>query len=383
MPDKQTKQTVNSKFCNVFDYLNWRGDLSFDQVGVCEVDGLIFSILSYVDYSEVVSSEIHGIRRPPALLTITKRYLSAHSGGDVPELGLMLSKEIVKLLVKASKTKRFGLLRPICFVNKICDQTEMQFSAIAFSFENGDTFVAFRGTDDTLVGWKENFNMSFIYPVPAQKEAVAFLDYVASKTQGRIYLGGHSKGGNLAVYAAVKASKATRSRIAAVYNNDGPGFDSDFISGEDYKEIKDRIFTYVPQSSVVGMLLEHEESYTVVKSRQSGIMQHNGLSWEAMGNSFVKLDSVSEDSKVLDTSMKEWLATMTPAERENVVDALYEALSATNAKTLSDLGADKIKIVRAWNAMDNDARNQVRRCINIIFGKKKQQKPEKGAAGAK
>ena len=131
------------------------------------------------------------------------------------------------------------------------------------------------------------------------------------------------------------------------------------------------------------MLLEHEESYTVVKSRQSGIMQHNGLSWEAMGNSFVKLDSISEHSKVVDSSMKEWLATMTPAERESVVDALYEALSATNAKTLSDLGADKIKIVRAWNAMDNDARNQVRRCINIIFGKKKQQKTDKGTAAAK
>jgi hypothetical protein len=220
-------------------------------------------------------------------------------------------------------------------------------------------------------------------PVPAQREAKDYLEYIAEHTNGNIYVGGHSKGGNLAVYAAVKASKATKSRISAVYNNDGPGFDSDFISGEDYKEIKDRIFTYVPQSSVVGMLLEHEESYTVVKSRQTGIMQHNGLSWEAMGNSFVKLDSVSEDSKVIDTSMKEWLATMTPAERESVVDALYEALSATNAKTLSDLGADKIKIVRAWNAMDNDARNQVRRCINIIFGKKKQQRPEKGAAGAK
>ena len=112
-------------------------------------------------------------------------------------------------------------------------------------------------------------------------------------------------------------------------------------------------------------------------------MQHNGLSWEAMGNSFVKLDSISEQSKVVDRSMKEWLATMTPAERESVVDALYEALSATNAKTLSDLGADKIKIVRAWNAMDNDARNQVRRCINIIFGKKKQQKTDKGTAAAK
>ena len=375
MPDKQTKQTVNSKFCNVFDYLNWRGDLSFDQVGVCEVDGLIFSILSYVDYSEVVSSEIHGIRRPPALLTITKRYLSAHSGGDVPELGLILSKEIVKLLVKASKTKRFGLLRPICFVNKICDQTEMQFSAIAFSFENGDTFVAFRGTDDTLVGWKENFNMSFIYPVPAQKEAVAFLDYVASKTQGRIYLGGHSKGGNLAVYAGVKASLKTRERIERIYSNDAPGFDAAFIGGKDYKDMKERISTFLPQSSVVGMLLEHEEGYTVIKSRNSGLLQHNGFSWEVMGGKFIYLDSISENSKVLDKKMKSFLAGMTKEERENFVDSLFDALSTnTGAKTLTELSAEKLKLFKVWGTLDDTSKAQFRKIASIIMGKKRQEK---------
>lgn len=375
MPDKQTKQTVNSKFCNVFDYLNWRGDLSFDQVGVCEVDGLIFSILSYVDYSEVVSSEIHGIRRPPALLTITKRYLSAHSGGDVPELGLMLSKEIVKLLVKASKTKRFGLLRPICFVNKICDQTEMQFSAIAFSFENGDTFVAFRGTDDTLVGWKENFNMSFIYPVPAQKEAVAFLDYVASKTQGRIYLGGHSKGGNLAVYAGVKASLKTRERIERIYSNDAPGFDAAFIGGKDYKDMKERISTFLPQSSVVGMLLEHEEGYTVIKSRNSGLLQHNGFSWEVMGGKFIYLDSITENSKMLDKKMKSFLAGMTKEERENFVDSIFDALSTnTGAKTLTELSAEKLKLFKVWGTLDDTSKAQFRKIASIIMGKKRQEK---------
>lgn len=375
MPDKQTKPTPNSKFCNVFDYLNWRGDLSFDQVGVCEVDGLIFSMLSYVDYSEVISSEIHGIRRPPALLTITKRYLSAHSGGDVPELGLMLSKEIVKLLVKASKTKRFGLLRPICFVNKICDQTEMQFSAIAFSFENGDTFVAFRGTDDTLVGWKENFNMSFIYPVPAQKEAVAFLDYVASKTQGKIYLGGHSKGGNLAVYAGVKASPKTKERIERIYSNDAPGFDEAFISGKDDKDMKERISTFLPQSSVVGMLLEHEEGYTVIRSRNMGLLQHNGFSWEVMGGKFIYLDSITENSKMLDKKMKSFLAGMTKEERENFVDSIFDALSTnTGAKTLTELSGEKLKLFKVWGTLDDTSKAQFRKIAAIMVGKKHQEK---------
>lgn len=361
----------------LYDYLSWRGDLLFDNSAFCEVDSLILSIISYIDFTGFVTPDAESKKRPPVLLSATKAFLKAQKG-VIPSMGLIIPKETVTLLVRAAKTARFGLMRPFAFVNRICDSEQKQFSAISFALGNGDVFVAYRGTDDTLVGWKENFNMSFMQPVPAQREAKEYLEYIAAHTTGRIYVGGHSKGGNLAVYAAVKASAEVRERIEAVYNNDGPGFDTAFVTGEDYISLRERIFTYVPQSSVVGMLLEHEESYTVVKSRQNGLLQHNGLSWEVMGNSFIKLDSVSEQSKVVDSSMKEWLASMTPAEREGVVDALYEALAATNAKTLSDLGADKIKIVRAWNAMDNESRNQVRRCINIIFGKKKQQKAEKG-----
>ena len=357
----------------LFDYLSWRGDLSFEAVPLCEVDSLILSILSYIDFTNFVREELTAEKKPPVLLTVTKDFLRAQNGA-IPNMGLIIPKETVTLLARAAKTPRFGLIRPFCYVNKICDEEQKQFSAISFSLGDKDTFIAFRGTDDTLVGWKENFNMSFMHPVPAQREAVEYLESIAAQTEGNIYLGGHSKGGNLAVYAATKASESVRARIVAVYNNDGPGFDADFVHGEDYKTIKDRIYTLVPQSSVVGMLLEHEESYTVVKSRLSGLLQHNGFSWEVMGGSFIKLDSISEESKLIDGSLHEWLEQMSVEERESVVDSLYEALSAQGAKTLSDLGADKKKIVKAWSAMDNDARNQVRRCINIIFGKKKQPK---------
>ncbi|MBQ7375571.1 MAG: DUF2974 domain-containing protein [Clostridia bacterium] len=368
MSDKSQLQTSA-----LFDYLSWRGDLSFEAVPLCEVDSLILSILAYIDFTNFVREEPATEKKPPVLLTVTKDFLRAQNGA-IPNMGLIIPKETVTLLARAAKTPRFGLTRPFCYVNKICDEEQKQFSAISFSLGDKDTFIAFRGTDDTLVGWKENFNMSFMHPVPAQREAVEYLESIAARTEGKIYLGGHSKGGNLAVYAATKASESTRERIVAVYNNDGPGFDAEFIHGEDYKTIKDRIYTLVPQSSVVGMLLEHEESYTVVKSRLSGLLQHNGFSWEVMGGSFIRLDSISEESKLIDGSLHEWLEQMSVEEREAVVDSLYEALSAQGAKTLSDLGADKKKIVKAWSAMDNEARNQVRKCVNIIFGKKKQPK---------
>lgn len=369
MPEKQKQK---EKFANIFDYLDWRGDLSFDDSGICEVDGLIFSVLSYVDYSDVVPSEIHGVRKPPALLTVTKRYLKAHSGGDIPSLGLILSKQIVKLLARASKTKRFGLTSPLCYVNRICDKEEKQFSAIAFALENGDVFVAFRGTDDTLVGWKENFNMSFIYPVPAQKEAVVFLEYVASKTQGRIYLGGHSKGGNLAVYAGVKANKQTRERIEKIYSNDAPGFDQEFISGSDYKSMSGKILTFLPQSSIVGMLLEHEESYTVVKSKNSGLLQHDGFSWVVLGNKFIHLDSITETSRIVDKNMKKLLADMSREERERFIESLFDAIeSKTGAKTLTELSSDKMKIFTIWNSLDDESKAQFRRIAGLLVSKKK------------
>lgn len=369
MPEKQKQK---EKFSNIFDYINWRGDLSFEDSGICEVDGLIFASLSYVDYSNVVPTEIHGVRKPPALLTVTKRYLKSHSGGDIPALGLMLSKEIVKLLARASKTRRFGLVSPLCYVNRICDEEEKQFSAIAFLLENGDTVIAFRGTDDTIVGWKENFNMSFMYPVPAQTEAVKFLEYVASKTNGRIYLAGHSKGGNLAVYAGVKASKVTRERIERIYSNDAPGFDQEFISGSDYKSMKEKILTFLPQSSVVGMLLEHEEGYTVIRSKNSGILQHNGFSWEVMGNKFIHLDSISENSRILDKNMKKLLAEMSREERERFVEAIFTAIQTnTGAKTLTDLSSDKMKLFKVWGALDDESKLQFRRFATLLVGKKK------------
>ena len=360
---------------DLFDYLDWRGDLSFENVPVGEVDSLIFSLISYIEFADAVGEELAVGKKPAVLLNATRGYLKSRSG-VIKSIGLILPREIITLLVRASKTARFGLARPFCHVNRVCDQEQKQFSATSFMLPGGDIFVAFRGTDDTLVGWKENFNMSFMHPVPAQIDAVEYLEKIAGLTEGKIYVGGHSKGGNLAVYAAVKAKSAVKGRIEAVYNNDGPGFDKDFIESADYAEMRDRIFTLVPQTSVVGMMLEHEERYSVVKSSSAGLLQHNGLSWAVMGGSFIRLDSVDEESKLIDRTLKEWLASISIEDRERFVDELYGVLTSTNAKTLSELNSDKRKIVKAWNSMDNEFRSQLMRCLGMMTVKKniKQQK---------
>ncbi len=368
---KAKKKPVSAKFGptsgTVYDYLAWRGDISFAEMPPNEVDGLIFSLIAYIEMEGIVDAR-PGDKKPRELLAVTKKYLKLR--GDVSKnLGLMIPRETVLLLVRASKTARFGLTRLICYENKICDIEQKQFSAVTFLLPGGDVFVAFRGTDDTIVGWKENFNMSFMRPVPSQLEAVEYVEKIAALTEGRIYMGGHSKGGNLAMYASVCSSPATRKRIEAVYNNDGPGFDVEFVNSPEYIEASAKIKTLVPQSSVIGMLLEHTEPRTVIKSSQTGLYQHNGLTWEVMGGRFIHLEETDSESRNIDHSLKEWLASLDSVGRERYFDTLYEALTSANARTLTELSIDKLSLLKAWGAMDSEARGYLTRCINAMMGK--------------
>jgi hypothetical protein len=217
------------------------------------------------------------------------------------------------------------------------------------------------------VGWKENFNMSFMMPVPAQLEAVAYTEKIAEALSGDLYLGGHSKGGNLAVYAAVKCDPKIKSRILGVYNNDGPGFDALFIEGADYQSMRGKIRTIVPHSSVVGMLLEHEDHYEVVKSNATAIFQHDALSWEVLGSQFINLDTVTQESRLIDQTLKTWMNGLSVEEREHIVDALYETLAQTNYKTITELTSDKVKLVKAWGTLDPKVKSMILKMIGILF----------------
>ena len=350
---------------SLFDYLDWRGDLRFSDVGVNEVDNLIFSQISYIDFADIVPSDPS--EDAISLQDAMRQYLRRHRG-EKAYLGKLVPSDILSLSAKAAKCRRFSSVKLCGYVNDIDKERQTQFSAITFRLESGIGFVAYRGTDDTLVGWKENFNMSFLQPVPAQRSATEYLERIAAALpEHALYAGGHSKGGNLAVYAAVTASPSVKERLLSVFNNDGPGFSRDFIDSIEYRNISGKIRTIVPQSSVVGMLLEHEEVYEVVKSNASGLLQHNAFSWEVLGGAFIHLDTVSGESKLLDSALKEWLGGMSVAEREEFVDSLYETLSATDAKTLTELTAEKLKLVKAWGNLGAKERSVLLKCISLLL----------------
>ena len=166
--------------------------------------------------------------------------------------------------------------------------------------------------------------MTFRSGVPAQQEAVRYLQRVAQKTTGPLYVGGHSKGGNLAAFAASFVEPAVQQRIVAVYNNDGPGFLEDVIESDGYQAICQKIQTFIPQTSLFGMMLEHAEPFTIIQSSGHFIMQHDPYSWTVLGPDFVYLEQVTASGRFLDQTIRGWLANLSPEQREQFVDALFD-----------------------------------------------------------
>ncbi len=350
----------------LYDYLNWRGDLTFSQAPMNEVDSLIFSLLTYLDLKGIVPEAHDGAKVP--IKAAANSFFAKYPDYKKMSLGVMVPKETLKFFHTVKETRRFANVEMRAHVNVIDLKREMQFSATTFFPDDGTMLVAFRGTDDTIIGWKENFNMSFLPVVPAQLAAAEYLDEAAANFEGDIRLTGHSKGGNLAVFAATHCKNETKKRIVRAWSNDGPGFGTAILNDPDYIEMRPVIRSLVPQSSVVGMLLEHDENYTVVKSRQAGLLQHDGFSWNVMGNSFVHLQTVTGECKRIDHTLNEWIKKMTPEQREQFTDALYQVLSANNAATLTDLVTlSKSKLLKKGEKMDPHVYQTIRKTLAVLL----------------
>ena len=320
---------------NILDYLDWRGDLSFEVSARNEVDALIFAWLSYYRFEELFTDEA-----VPDGLTL--RELSAlHAQKNGPFQPIKLTTTIQPsltaawLLYCAGQTERFGSVR-ICDFLRVADHAEgVQFAAVSFLIGDAQRVIAYRGTDDSVAGWKEDCRLSFLESVPAQAIAARYLEDVAD---GRgTLLCGHSKGGNLAVYAALHASEARIDSIDGIYNFDGPGFCYDTIDSERFARIRDRIITIVPESSIVGMLLDHDEEYRVVESQMAGILQHDAMFWQVKGVSFVYSEKLNVSSVIADKALRDWIQGMSPQERQEFVDALFGVIESTGVEHLAEL----------------------------------------------
>lgn len=319
---------------NIFDYMDWR-DISLQNVEFNEIDNLVLSRLSYFPFDGIIQDNEE--------ITVRESYERYKTNGTT---GRILQEEDIQLFPKLASSRRFGDLKLTNYINKLDPVQEKQFSAITILMPDNTIYVAYRGTDNTIIGWKEDFNMSFSELVPAQADAVSYLENVSEKySNKKILVGGHSKGGNLAVYAAAFCNEGVKERIISVYNNDGPGFCSEVVESNQYKEILKKVHTYIPQTSIIGRLLNHQEETIILKSKEIGIMQHDLYSWQLLGDKFIR-DEQTDSSKFIDKTITDWLKAVSPEQREIFIDTFFEILNATGAKTLSEIGSNKILSVR-------------------------------------
>ena len=340
---------------------------TFEEHPFHEVDSLVLSQFSYIHLGNLIAPLSGGaVKKPLTLQQLYRAECFPHYFANQPD-----ALRNRKLLAACAASPRFRDIGIAYYEQDFDEAREKQFCAMTFFLGADTSYLAFRGTDSTLVGWKEDFNMTFLTPVPSQEAALHYTLAVAKLVRGRLMLGGHSKGGNLAVYTAMMCPPRLQNRICAIYSHDGPGFRDNVFSSDGYLRICDRIHKTLPQSSLVGMLLEHQENYTIVESTGVGILQHNPYSWIVRGGAFVRLETLTSGADYLNRTLSEWLCGLDNEQREQFVDALYSVISATDLTSFIELRdnwqTELATLVENMKTMDDATRHILHETLRSLM----------------
>ncbi|MDE6673830.1 MAG: DUF2974 domain-containing protein, partial [Acetatifactor sp.] len=351
----------------IIDYLKEYAKVSLKDEPINDVDSLILCQFSYLKFDGLVP-----------LVTENSRSVSLQQIYEHPDYEKLYGderyeKENRALFEAMRKCVRFRSMKLNCYINIIRTQSdfETQFSAVTFLLEDGSMYVAYRGTDETIVGWKEDFNMAFLSPVPGQEYAVKYLHMVTSRLPRDFYIGGHSKGGNLALYAAMRCAPQVQDRIIKIYSMDGPGFRPEVLEKLDFGRIEERTCKILPHSSLVGMLFEKDIRYQVVESRTFGLAQHNPFTWLVQEGHFVTVSDIYETRRFMDDTLNEWILSRDEQSLRTFVDTLFLILSASEADNLIDFTADLKRsmsgILGAMKGLDEDTQKALKQTVKALF----------------
>ena len=351
---------------NIMDYISWRGDLSFEQSQFNEVDNLILACLSYVNLdgiSAVTKQKGIGLKK------LTKEFMKLHTMKE-----LEADKSFIRLapfmMMEMAKSVRFGKCVVRNYVNDIVTEAEQQFAAMEIVLEYGTSYVSFRGTDDTIIGWKEDFNLS-TGVVSAQKRAIEYLQKISEHTDGMLRVGGHSKGGNLAIYGSVMC-KSAHEKILEIYSNDGPGFSREFQELPETKEMMPKIIRIIPEYSIIGTLLEHEKEPVIVASSSKGLLQHDGFSWEVQGPALVRRDRLNKTALRFIEILHKWIDGMDTEQKRLLIEDLFATLQASGYENLSEVQSGGLKslaaMVKRVEKFAPESRGMMQELLTAICG---------------
>ena len=351
---------------NIMDYISWRGDLTFAQSPFNEVDNLILACFSYVNLDRIPAvTRQKGIE----LKKLVKEFKKLHTIKE-----LEADKSFIRLapfmMLEMAESVRFGNCVIRNYVNEIVTEAEQQFSAVEIVLEDGTSYVSFRGTDDTIIGWKEDFNLS-TGVVPAQERAVEYMQRISDKASGMLRAGGHSKGGNLAIYGSVMC-KSAHDKILEIYSNDGPGFSKEFQESPETAEMMPKIIRIIPEYSIIGTLLEHEKQPIIVASTSRGLLQHDGFSWEVQGPGLVRRDSLNKTALRFIEILHKWIDGMDTEQKRLLIEDLFATLQASGYENLSEVQSGGIKslaaMVKRLDKFAPESRGMMQELLTAICG---------------
>ena len=330
----------------LFDYMDWRGDLSFASDPANEADYYLISKIGCPNLTGIVPSDKREIPLKDAVGAYRDR-----AGDDSVSLGVATSPLVLDSFYRLPEVPRFQPLMLSGFRRTDRLEKTEQFSALTVRIPDGPRFITFRGTDDNIFAWKENFLMSVENEIPAQKDALDYLRWAMGAYDGDFIVCGHSKGGNLATYASSMLPREMQDRISSIYNFDGPGFQDDFLKEEGYLRILPKLHFIIPQNSIVGLLLSTGKEPEIVRCDCFGAKAHDGFTWEVLGTRFVRAEALSPSSERFQKAMRETLAGMNQEGREAFTDDFFQIMTSTGAFTLTDLteinAGKALKIVRS------------------------------------
>lgn len=351
---------------NIMDYISWRGDLTFAQSPFNEVDNLILACFSYVNLDRIPAvTRQKGIE----LKKLVKEFKKLHTIKE-----LEADKSFIRLapfmMFEMAESVRFGNCVIRNYVNEIVTEAEQQFSAVEIVLDDGTSYISFRGTDDTIIGWKEDFNLS-TGVVPAQKRAVEYMQRISDKASGMLRVGGHSKGGNLAIYGSVMC-KSVHDKILEIYSNDGPGFSKEFQESPETAEMMPKIIRIIPEYSIIGTLLEHEKQPIIVASTSRGLLQHDGFSWEVQGPGLVRRDSLNKMALRFIEILHKWIDGMDMEQKRLLIEDLFATLQASGYENLSEVQSGGIKslaaMVKRLDKFAPESRGMMQELLTAICG---------------
>lgn len=330
----------------------------------CVVDSLILGQFSAFKLE-------HTAARHPKWKGVTIAQLADDENFDKMFVDIWNPEGSKRMLRAMAKNPRFRDAVVKGYSTETDDDLQKQFAAVCVQFTPELCYVVFRGTDSSVTGWKEDFNMAFQSPVPSQTEAVRYLNNAARHCTGKLIVGGHSKGGNLAVYSSAFAKPSVKRRIQKIYSHDGPGFLPSVLDSDEFRSVCDRIDKTVPQSSFVGMLLESQEKFRVVKSNRQSIMQHDPFSWEVKDFDLVPVASLTATATYLDATLSGWLGGISAEHRKRLVDLIFSFLDTQNVTSGDDVINDPKKYaklaMRAVNKEEPETRQFVKQTIRALI----------------